>query len=75
MEKSRRRSQTPDRQSARTALPAAVAENGIKRKRPSCRNAASRLIASLRGVRNIRWTEQSPPSPSRYVCQPRRARR
>jgi hypothetical protein len=42
-----------------------VAENGIKRKRPSCRKAASRFIASLKGVRNMRWTEQSPPSPSR----------
>jgi hypothetical protein len=59
MEKPRRSSQPPDRQSARTALP------GIKRKRPSCRKAASRFIASLKGVRNLRWTEQSPPSPSR----------
>jgi hypothetical protein len=65
MEKPRRSSQPPDRQSARTAPPAAVAENGIKRKRPSCRKAASRFIASLKGVRNMRWTEQSPPSPSR----------
>jgi hypothetical protein len=63
MEKSRRGNPTPER--ARTALTAAVAENGIKRRRPSCRKAASRLLASLKSVRSTRWVEEAPRSLSR----------
>lgn len=54
-----------DRNGYRSA--AAVVEKGIKRKRPSYRKAAVRLIASLRGARTEVWNEQLASNLSRFV--------
>jgi hypothetical protein len=48
--------QDRDRSGYRSA--AALVEKGVKRKRPSYRKAAVRLIASLRGSRTEAWSEQ-----------------
>lgn len=56
----------PDRgRSGYRSAAAAVVEKGIKRKRPSYRKAAVRLLASLRGARTDVWNEQLSSSLSR----------
>lgn len=58
MEKSRSGFAMPDRERSGYRSAAAAVEKGIKRKRPSYRKAAVRLIASLRGARTEVWNEQ-----------------
>lgn len=57
MEKSRSGFAVPERERSGYRSAAAVVEKGIKRKRPSYRKAAVRLIASLRGARTDGWNE------------------
>ncbi|KAH6637463.1 hypothetical protein C7974DRAFT_432378 [Boeremia exigua] len=58
LEKSRSGLAIPDRDRSGHRSAAALVEKGIKRKRPSYRKAAVRLIASLRGARTELWNEQ-----------------
>ena len=65
VEKSRSGLGVSDRERSGYRSAAATVEKGIKRKRPSYRKAAIRLIASLRGVKTDIWNTQLSSSLSR----------
>lgn len=67
IEKSRSGFALSDRERSGYRSATALVEKGIKRKRPSYRKAAVRLIASLRGARTEGWNEHLSSNLSRLV--------